>query len=361
MTLFYDDEVAEARQLAEVVDLFGGPGGWDEAAVVLGLSAIGLEFERWACATRRAAGHPTVECDVSQVDPLDFLGAVGLIASPPCQSFSAAGNRGALGHIASLLDAIRERRWDFRPSKDARVWLVLEVGRWYEALRPEWVALEQVPAVLPLWEAYAEVLADDGYSVWTGILNAADFGVPQTRRRAVLIASRTRTVSPPPATHAEKGAGGLAPWVTMAEALQLGERFSVGFPRLDDRGDSEDGYRERDWRHEDEPSFTVTEKARSWTVRTGINPDDERDTDRPAPTATTRLDQWELNTGRGRSENAIRITVQDALVLQSFRADYPVKGTKTRQFEQIGNAIPPLLARRVLEAVLPSRVRQDHT
>lgn len=42
--------------------------------------------------------------------------------------------------------------------------------------------------------------------------------------------------------------------------------FRVGFPRRDDRGDSPDGYRERDWRRSDEPSFALTEKVRSWTV-----------------------------------------------------------------------------------------------
>jgi hypothetical protein len=46
----------------------------------------------------------------------------------------------------------------------------------------------------------------------------------------------------------------------------------------------------------------------------------------------------------GRSEDAIRLTIVDALILQSFRPDYPVQGKKTKQFEQIGNAIPPLLA-----------------
>jgi DNA (cytosine-5)-methyltransferase 1 len=50
--------------------------------------------------------------------------------------------------------------------------------------------------------------------------------------------------------------------------------------------------------------------------------------------------------------DAVRISVAEALVLQSFRADYPVQGTKTSRFRQVGNAVPPLLARAVLAEVL---------
>lgn len=59
------------------------------------------------------------------------------------------------------------------------------------------------------------------------------------------------------------------------------------------------------------------------------------------------------------SANAIHITIRDALTLQSFRPDYLVQGTKTRQFEQIGNAVPPRLAWHVLRTLLPSRVGQE--
>ena len=406
-SLFYAHEVAHAVALADVVDLFAGPRGWSEGLHLLDPDArdIGVELDRWANATARAAGHLTVEADVSEVNPTDYAGARGLIASPPCQAFSTAGTGHGREHLAALLEAVDRHDWTARPHRDPNVWLVLEVGRWISKLAPEWIACEQVPAVLPIWERYAAWLSEAGYSTWTGILNAADYGVPQIRKRAVLIASRTTTVDRPPPSHSKDG-DPLEQWITMAEAL--GWTGRVGFPRLDDTGTSEDGYRERDWNTTDNPSHTLTEKARSWLVSTGRDwrADGSSQmidgTEQPAPTVSASSGgQWHLgetnrsrspieaepdepdgwvferpsttiagdarafspgghkaNDGRdnskqiGRSENTIMLEIADALRLQSFRADYPVKGTKTKQFEQIGNAVPPLLAAAVLRQVI---------
>src|SRR3954463_5874570 len=65
--------------------------------------------------------------------------------------------------------------------EDSRSMLVVEPLRWARDLRPEWIALEQVPPVLELWELYADFLRGWGYSVWAGVLEAERFGVPQTR------------------------------------------------------------------------------------------------------------------------------------------------------------------------------------
>ena len=55
--------------------------------------------------------------------------------------------------------------------------------------------------------------------------------------------------------------------------------------------------------------------------------------------------------GEPQSSNSLRLTIRDALILQGFPPDYPVQGTRTKQFEQVGNAVPPPLAAAVIAAV----------
>jgi len=240
------------------LDLFAGPGGWDVAARSLGIRPVGLELDAAACATRTAARHLTIRADVSAYPVSHLAGQVrGLVGSPVCTQFSAAGKRAGVAVTDILERGIREalngrqtraerRReaaaalraawWPSakmtRTERSAAIWkavrsasLVLEPARFIWETRPEWVTLEQVPAVLPLWRVYAAELKRMGYSTWTGNLNAADYGVPQTRIRAILIASRVRQVRRPMPTHYDPRKGDQLwgePWVSMAVALGWG-------------------------------------------------------------------------------------------------------------------------------------------
>jgi DNA (cytosine-5)-methyltransferase 1 len=292
-----------------------------------------MEWDAAACATANAAGHTVIRCDVSQYPTSPFKGRIiGKVDSPPCQAWSRAGKGLGLADQPLVHQAVhdlahgRDARTQLRAAcKDERSLLAAEPMRWHHDLRPEWIALEEVPDVLPLWKHYAEILRGWGYSVWAGILNAADYGVPQTRRRAILIASRVRDVTPPEPTHAqhaeEVGLFGEARdrWVSMAEALGWGAGQVVNT-----RGD-----RQTPGGNEfpaDGPSWALTGKARSWVLRNGTQKNAAlRALDEPAGTL-------------------FFITIQEAALLQSFPADHPWRGTKTKQFEQVGNAVPPLLA-----------------
>lgn len=357
-------------RVRDVLDLFAGPGGWD---CDLPFAPLGIEWDDAAVATREAAGLRTMQEDVSMLDPRDFPEFTeGLIASPPCQAYSKAGLRLGRHDRDVVLDALRylargqDRRRELSYiAEDPRSLLVVEPYRWAKVLKPRWIALEQVPSVVHLWHVIATLLRDEGYSTWVGVLEAERFGVPQTRERAFLLASRSGKAHPPhpthqrfvrgtPATPVDDLFGGLQSWVSMAAALGWDEEDLVGFPRAGDTNGPQievDGQRlrERDLRPAREPAATLTEKVRSWSrfPASLVAGNQDRATVRavtePAPTVAfghaSASFQW---------DGVERVTPQEAGVLQSFRADYPWQGALTKQYEQIGNAVPPRLARAVI-------------
>jgi DNA (cytosine-5)-methyltransferase 1 len=188
--------------MSDVVELFHGPGGWAEGMKLIGgPAALGVEWDAAAVATARAAGHRVLLADVAACRP--GRRRRGLIASPPCPGFSRAGKGLGRQDLPRIVELAHVLAGDVPRDgwADERSPLTLEPVRWALAVEPEWVVLEQVPDVLPVWEAIGERLRGLGYSVWTGLVYAERYGVPQTRTRAVLIASRVRVVGEPVATH----------------------------------------------------------------------------------------------------------------------------------------------------------------
>ena len=363
--------------MGEVVDLFAGPGGWDLAAMTLGLTPLGIEWDEAACATREAAWLRTLCADVAAVDPADYGKLDGLIASPPCTAFSMAGAGEGRDAVHVYVEAIT--RWcaqgeapDYAQLDEAcgdpSAHLVLEPMRWAWATDPEWIALEQVPSVLPVWEAIGTALTTRDYYVWTGLLSAEQYGVPQTRTRAILLARKKRygPVSAPPATHQRYVAPrvkekqeeslfdvpeperivlpedeGLLPWVSMAQALGWDEHDRVGFRATNDRPNAAT-------RDVDEPAPTVMFGGRLNTVTW--------EAQRPATTVMGDARIAPAGHHDTHMKGSVRVTVAEAAVLQSFPAGYPFQGTRTKQFQQVGNAVPPLLAWAALKAVVPGAV-----
>jgi DNA (cytosine-5)-methyltransferase 1 len=353
-----------------IVDLFaGGPSGWTVAAHQLGHQTVGVELDRHACATRALLGYPTLRADVAEYPRDVFTEVDGICASPPCPAFSMAGNGAGRDAIPMIVGAaLAEDRETLRAATDPGVWLVLEPLWWTLDVQPTWVAWEQVPPVLPVWQACANVLRRHGWQTWTGVLCAADYGTPQTRRRAILMASRVRQPMPPQPSHAQHpGMLGELPWVSMADALGWNEHEGVA-----------------EWRgagmiarHHDrrvhpatEPSPTVLGKGRNMrrldrrTNSRGAGgiaaPTAVVDGDRPAPTVTGGRGRWvwrrPATTVQGdpriappghhdrQMRDSIPVTASERLILQGFPGDLPIAGTREAIDRQIGNAIPPQLA-----------------
>ncbi|WP_406738923.1 DNA cytosine methyltransferase [Streptomyces sp. NBC_00853] len=413
-----------------VIDLFAGPGGWSVPLRRFGIRDVGLEWDEWACKTRAAAGLLTIRTDVAMYPAGIFAGRTrGFIASPPCQAWSMAGKRLGLVDqplvhqaVADLAAGRDTREKLLGACRDERSLLAAEPMRYLRALasagEPDWVAMEEVPDVLPLWKQYAAILRSWGFSAWTGILNSADYGVPQTRKRAILLASRVRTAEPPPPTHARFAepetlfGPGRERWVSMAEALGWGatdrpvptvcagggpgggpEPFPSGARKTladaRDRGT---------WTEPLAPSGIVLKpqtRGAGWTARYGTR--GSSPASGPAPTCTSKATHWTWALRSNNQPNAtvrsidepagtlffghranectwvahpdhvqaqetpapIRITAAEAGTLQTFPADYPWQGTKGARFSQIGNAVPPRLAAHLLAPHLDRTLTTD--
>jgi DNA (cytosine-5)-methyltransferase 1 len=268
-----------AEQPGRIIDLFAGAGGWDEGLRELGYTSVGIDVDRWACATARAAGHERIEADVAALDPGEFAPAWGLIGSPPCQSYSNSGRKaGRLDkpHVIACAHEIAaghdSRAEHLAACRDPRSLLTVEPLRWTVALRPRWVALEQVPAVLELWSLFAGLLAAHGYDSTAGVLSAERYGVPQTRKRAYLVASLDGPAELPGPTHrsynprrpdeVREEERDLRPWVSMADALGWARNAVTHTNNQTANGTRPKGLS----RQTTYPARTIDSASGSWTV-----------------------------------------------------------------------------------------------
>lgn len=329
----------------KALDLFAGT-GWGVACQRIGIEEYGVEIMPEARASREAAGMTTVYHDVweglenPEIVPEHDL----LIASPPCQTFSVAGKgagRKALDEVLGLIPVAADPGSDLRTAGsglDDRTSLVLTPLAYAVRYNPTYIALEQVPAALPVWNAIAEHLQALGYSTATDILNAEQYGVPQTRRRAILVARNDGTPATlPNPTHSryysrdpKRLDPGVLPWVSMSEALG--------------------------WGISDRPSPALTSHLGVTRSPSGTQSVYQDAIDRGAfvfkPEEPTKSTVAKNGIGSRYAPNTVNITSEEGAVLQTYPRYFPFQGTKTMKSLQIGNAVPPLLAEHILRGFL---------
>lgn len=204
------------------LDLFSGARGWDVPMAHLGMESDGVENWEPARATAEAAGFKHVHDDVRTLELEWNHPYEGLTGSPVCTPFSMSGKRSGVEEMHRILWSVDQMGRGLAPSPetftDPDTALVLEplrvIRMAWRVDRPfQWIALEQVPQVLPVWQAYERALKRMGYGTHAGILHAERYGVPQARRRAVLVARLGRLAWTP-----TQG----VPWVSMREAIGRG-------------------------------------------------------------------------------------------------------------------------------------------
>lgn len=349
------------KRKLRLIDLFAGAGGF-----TLGFCKTGRfepvfanDFNAYAAKTYNAnfGDH----CQHGDINDLLASGSFQLpqaevvIGGPPCQGFS-------------LLN--KQREGDSRK----QLWRAfIEVVR---RVRPIAFVMENVPELLASGEFvdiknHAESM---GYLVTAGILNAADYGVPQRRKRAIVLASRIGRVPLPTPTHCDPQKTptlfekGLLPWETVARAIgdliePIGIEIRVGqvVPPLDlhfGRTPTKESLARYRCVPEGGNRFDLQKKRPDLTPKCWVRKKSGGTDlfgrlwqDRPA--FTIRTEFFKPEKGRYLHPKQHRpITHREASRLQSFPDSFIFSGTKIEVAKQIGNAVPPMLAKRVAEVLL---------
>lgn len=308
----------------DAIDLFAGAGGMSlglEMAKFRVVSAV--EIVEIAAAThRKNFPNCKVHCgDISSFEPSKDLPkrSVRLVAGgPPCQGFSVAGKR---------------------DPNDPRNRLFREFVRVVDEVRPDYFVMENVPGILTMSQgrvkdAILEAFADIGYpNVSIAILEAASFGVAQIRARAIFVGNRHGLKNPFPAPRLtednyvpiEDAIGDLPSWVRLPEInhewTKHSKKFEERISKVPPGGSLYETFVDAFKRqYKGLPSMTIKENHGG----THIHPS---------------LDRC--------------ISAREMARLQSFPDDFLFEGTMKKAMWQIGNAVPPLMAKAIGCALRP--------
>ncbi len=324
------------------IDLFCGAGGLTYGLQKAGIKvAAGVDLDP-ACEYPFAANNEStfIKADIRNVSPDDLAelyprGAIRVLAGcAPCRPFSSLQRDGKKS---------RKEEWG----------LLEEFARLAEGLRPELITMENVPrlASQPVFQKFVARLEGMGYAVDYKSVYCPRLGLPQHRRRLVLIASRIGPISVPVGSvpperykTVRQAIGMLAPIAAGAHDAKdlLHKARTMNEDYLARLRSSKPGGTWKDWPEALRVSCHKKKKGQSFQSVYG-----RMEWDGPSPTITTQ--SFNYGTGRfGHPEQDRAISLREAAILQTFPKDYRfVKPRATAHFSTvgrlIGNAVPPRL------------------
>lgn len=359
-----------------VISLFAGAGGLDlavhrcaEPALVQNgtpgplITVVATDWDAPALASfnRNFPGVPTIQGDIRLLPSEDLLAAANLdagdpflvVGGPPCTPFSKSGfwleeKRSSNDPDASLLDEYVRVVRDTRPSA-----FVLEnvQGLTYKTHARQFSRL-------------LGQLAGLGYNPQWRVLLAADYGVPQLRRRVFVVGRRDGTPFDfPGSTHGgvsernDTSHHALSPYVTAAEAFrglrtkpEPGELADGAYGELLARVPAGQNYLWHTERGGGDPVFKW--RSRYWTFLLRLDPNRPSTTIQAQPGPWVGPFHWQnIENARG-EERARRLRVPELLRLMTFPADFYAGEDRSTVQRQVGNAVPLELGKAVIAALL---------
>jgi len=286
-------------------------------------------------------------CKVTKEDVLEGLNTKDnfllLAGCAPCQPFSRL---------------LRKNK-----REDSRANLLLQFGRLVSEVRPDFVFVENVPGLKNgkgkmIFSQFEGILKKERYFFISNILDAKDYGVPQKRKRLVLLASRHFEIGIPPATHGLLDKNRL-PYVTVKDAIARFPIIRAGdkhkdIPNHECRDLSE--LNKKRLKHIKKNGGTRLDLPKRLRLKCHKKHNGHTDVygrmkwDDVSPTLTCKCNS--ISNGRFGHPTQLRaISVREAAALQTFQDNYIFYGNMSENSKWVGNAVPPLFARYLAEGI----------
>ena len=333
------------------IDCYCGAGGLTRGLRDAGIDVVkGIDNDPTARITyeRNNPGSIFVEADMRKISPIQVMhgvkkeGKLLLAGCAPCQPFSKQNSNAG--------------------EQDERMSLIRNFESLVSNILPDFVMIENVPGFRkesnPHHGRFVRTLERLGYFFDEGVLNAAYYGVPQTRSRYVLIASKSGPIRLPEKTHgsSKRRCRTVRDAISHMPSIAAGER-SVRVKNHSSSMLSE--INAQRIRHTPHDGGKRTSLPASLTLPCHVRHKGHTDVygrmwwDRPAPTMTCRCTS--LSNGRfGHPEQDRAISVREAALIQTFPPGYVFYSDHTINTRHIGNAVPVMFAKRVGQAIMKS-------